>query len=113
MKEKKNILDENLERLLKTALIPQVPKDVKADVYQGLLLKQKKTAQAADFPLGVLIPTTGLMLFLVMVLLVLFLSSAISLTHLQGFWLAFILVALNLLMVPAASFIIVKRRQNV
>ena len=112
MKNENEILESNLEKLMKGALSPHLQEGKKAVFYQKLVMVQQKKNQIGEFPLPVLLIAACMLGLLSMFLILLFLSSGLSSTLLPGFWLAFLLGSVNLLMIPAAGYVIVKRRQN-
>ena len=106
------ILEKNLEDLLQNALSPMPQEGKKAALYQRLVKLQQEKQQPSEFPALALVPSAGLLILLSIFLIMLFLSSGLNSILLPGYWLAFLLPAANLLMIPAAGYIIVKRRQN-
>ena len=112
MKKENTVLETNLDKLLKGALSPSIQEDKKTVFYQRLVKVQKIKNQISEFPLPVLVTAVSMLILLSVFMILLFLSSGSDSTLLPGFWLAFVLGSVNLLMVPAAGYVIVKRRQN-
>jgi K+-transporting ATPase A subunit len=112
MKNEKEILEENLEKMLLTALTPRPQEDKKAELYQRLIRIQQKESQVGEFPFPILVSVAFMLILLCLFLVMLFISSGLSSTLLPGFGLALLSGVVNLLMIPVAGYIIVKRRQN-
>lgn len=109
-KTKESMLEENIERLITASMTAKLSKNKKESVYQMLVLRMSGRSTLIDFPWQAAVGLGMLMM----------LAGAIVLSRWEGFIpivhppaaLMLILLGINVLILPAASILIILGRRH-